>query len=251
MRVSERLQQVGIVLKDTTHPGNIGSAARAIKTMGLSRLLLAAAQTRIDNTARARSAGAEDILEAARFFPALRPALNDFTHVYAFSARRRDLSPRRLTPRQAAEEAMQLITSGGSAAFVFGGEQSGLTNEDIRLANAVVEIPAAPDYASLNLGQAVQIACYELRLAAGAVTADSPRTLPTQESFNAMIDHLQRALVAIDLPRENDTRPLLPRLRRLLTKADLDDSEVRLLRGVWRAIIRASDNSAVCVSDKT
>ena len=238
MRVSERLAQIGIVLKDTTHPGNIGAAARAMKAMGVSRLSLVAAKTHIDGSAKARAAAALDVLEAAVWHNRLPAALAGYTHVYAYSARRRGMSPCRLTPRTAAQEAMVRVASGGSAAFLFGGERSGLENEDILHASAMVEIPTDPSCTSLNLAQAVQIACYELRQAAGAEVAAEKRDMPTQMELEAMLAHLQAALAAVGLPKQNDTRPLLLRLRRLLARAEPDASEVRLLRGVWRAMMK-------------
>lgn len=257
MRVSEQLSQVAILLKDTTHPGNIGAAARAMKTMGITRLSLVAARTRLDDTAQAMAASAKDLLAQAAWHDTLPPAIAGFTHVYAFSARRRGMSPRTLTPRAAAAEAIARVRGGGRAAFLFGGETSGLENEDVLAASALVEIPANPQCTSLNLAQAVQIACYELRLASVASVAsvadvaddaDDEKTalpprddMPTQEEFAAMMAHLGEALTAIGLPKKNDTRPLLPRLRRLLTRAEPDASEVRLLRGVWRAILRERD----------
>ncbi|MCH9705369.1 MAG: RNA methyltransferase [Proteobacteria bacterium] len=242
MRVSEQLAQVAVVLKDTTHPGNIGSVARAMKTMGLSRLLLVAARTQIDATSRALSAGATDILDNAEWQQTLPEALTEFTHVYAFSARRRDMSPRCLSPQEAATEAMGQVRQGGRAAFIFGGERSGLENEDILQATAIIEIAANPEFPSLNLAQAVQIAAYELRQATGIARAGDPRQMPTREELDAMIEHLQQALAAVGLPKKNDTRPLMARLRLLLTRADLDQSEVRLLRGIWRAILSRPDD---------
>lgn len=238
MRVSEQLAQTAILLKDTTHPGNIGAAARAMKTMGVSQLMLVAARTALDDTARAMAVSARDVLDAAVQFDNLPAALADFTHTYAFSARRRGLSPRALTPRAAAAEAIHRVRAGGRVAFLFGGETSGLENEDILAATAIVEIPTAPACTSLNLAQAVQLACYELRLATGVQPAVHEREMPTQAEFEAMLAHMQEALAAAGLPKKNDTRPLLPRLRRLLMRAEPDASEVRLLRGIWRAMLR-------------
>ena len=239
MRVSEQLAQVAILLKDTTHAGNIGAAARAMKVMGLSQLKLVAARTAINDTAKAMAtAAAEDVLDAAAQHDTLQSALADFTHTYAFSARRRGMSPRTLTPRAAAAEAITRVQEGGRVAFLFGGETSGLENEDILTATAIVEIPTAPDCSSLNLAQAVQLACYELRLATGIQPAATPREMPTQSEFEAMLAHMEEALTAVGLPKKNDTRPLIPRMRRLLTRAEPDASEVRLLRGIWRAMLR-------------
>ena len=239
MRASERLSRLRIVLKDTTHPGNIGATARAMKTMGLSQLHLANPKTFIDDTAKAMAAGAADILETLVSHPTLPAAVADCTQVFALTARRRDLSPPALPVREAMNEALARATVGGPVAIVFGGERSGLDNEDILLANVVVEIPTAAEYSSLNLAQAVQIVTYELRQALALPVATTRRTPVPRHSLEALLQHLQQALHHIGLPKAGDTRPLLPRLRRLLTRADLDESEARLLRGICRAILAA------------
>ncbi|MGI9307004.1 MAG: RNA methyltransferase, partial [Gammaproteobacteria bacterium] len=157
-----------IVLKDTTHPGNIGAAARAMKTMGFSRLVLAAPKTLIDSQSRAMAAGAADILDCVQICEDLPEAVGECAHVFGFSARPRDLSPAQTSVRQAAATAAEKLAAGEKIAFVFGGERSGLDNDAMRRCGYAVHIPAASAAArrrSLNLAQAVQIAVYELRLA--------------------------------------------------------------------------------------
>ena len=256
MLINERMAQVCVVLKDTTHPGNIGAAARAMKTMGCANLRLAAAKTRIDGTSRAMSAHALDVLQDAAFYDTLDAAVADCTHVFAFTARRRELSPVCLTPRQMGEEAIRRIDEGGKTALLFGGERSGLENEDIQRAGFVVEIPTNPDYTSLNLAQSVQLAMYETRVAALAAAAakaammetvtensestesgEKQRDMPTQEEFDAMIKHMQQAMRAVGLPKDGSNKMLLPRWRQILTRAELDRSETRLVRGLWKAIL--------------
>lgn len=236
MRVSEKLAQVAVVLKDTTHAGNVGAAARAMRVMGLSRMVLVAAKaSAAAPEARAMAAGADAVLEGAVRAADLAGGLAEFTHVYAFSARRRDMSPPCLSPREAAVAAMGKVAAGGRVAMLFGGERSGLENADVMRATAIVEIAAAPEYSSLNLAQAVQIAAYELRLAAGVTPAVPRREMPTREEFEAMMAHLEEVLALAGLPKAGDNRPLVPRLRRFLTRADPEASEVRLLRGVLKA----------------
>jgi len=253
VRVNERMARVCVVLKDTSHPGNIGAAARALKTMGGTNLRLAAAKTLIDGTSRAMSAGALDLLQEANFYKTLDDAVADCTHVFAFTARRRDLSPVCLTPRQMGEEAMRRICNGGKISLLFGSERSGLENEDIQRAHFTVEIPTNPSYTSLNLAQAVQLAMYEMRVAALAATAtdrtaatehdadaesgEKPNDMPTREEFEAMLEHMQQAMRALGLPKDGNNKRLLPRWRQILTRAEPDKSETRLVRGLWRAIL--------------
>ena len=240
MRVDYPLSFVRVILKDVTHPGNIGAVARAMKTMGLSQLALVSPRSLMtDPEAQAMATGATDILEQARVFSALPDALADCTHAFAYTARRRDLSPVCLTPRQAGKEALQRIQAGGRCALVFGGERAGLENDDVRLCRFAVEIPTSPQYTSLNLAQAVQIAAYEMRQSLGLPAAGDLHEAPTQAEFDGMMAHWQEAFTAIDLPKNGANRLMLPRLQQLLLRAEPDKKEVRLLRGICRAILQS------------
>jgi tRNA(Leu) C34 or U34 (ribose-2'-O)-methylase TrmL len=156
------LPKVRIVLVETSHPGNLGAVARAMKVMGLSDLALVNPQCAIDDEARARASGAADVLESARIFASLDAALADAVLVAACTSRRRDLPHPAFTPRQAAPEILGLAR-GGPVAVVFGSETFGLSNEQLMKCRWLINIPANPDYASLNLGAAVQVLAYELR----------------------------------------------------------------------------------------
>ena len=237
------LSRIRVVLKDVTHPGNIGATARAMKTMGLSRLCLVAPRTLLtDKTAQALASNAADVLSAASVHATLPDAIADCTQAFAYTARRRDLSPVTITAKQAGKKAVERSASGGECALVFGGERSGLENDDVRHCGFVVEIPTSSEYTSLNLAQAVQIAVYEVRQALELPVAEQKRDMPTQAEFDGMMEHWHNAFTAVGLPKNNANRLMLPRLRRLLTRAELDKSEVRLLRGICRAILTTKED---------
>ena len=224
-------------LKDTTHPGNIGAAARALKTMGFSRLYLAAPKTLIDSQSRALASGAADILEKTNICETLPAALRECTHVFGFSARPRDLSPARLSVREAAKTAAEKLKAGGEIAFVFGGERSGLDNDAMLRCGYAAHIPAAGRSSSLNLAQAVQIAAYELRLALRGETEAKPaaQDMPTQAQLEMLFAHCGELLDDIKMPKRGDGGLLQARLRRLIMRAEPDAAEVRMLRGILRA----------------
>jgi tRNA/rRNA methyltransferase len=235
------LDRVRVVLSHPTHPGNIGAAARAMKTMGLSRLWLVSPASFPDPVADARASGAGDVLAGARLAGSLQEALSGTVFAAALTARRRDLSPARLEPRAAAAELVQWMRRDtcGEVALVFGNEASGLSNEELGLCALPVTIPANPAYASLNLGAAVQLMCYELRLAAmsqgqggvglSAEPSPEPATHGEIENFFA---HLESSIVASGFLDPAKPRRLMPRLRRLFGRARLEKGEVAILRGI-------------------
>ena len=229
------LAQMRVVLKDTTHPGNIGATARAMKTMGLRRLYLVSPRTLIDSQSRALAAGALDVLADAVVCETLSEALAECAAVFAFTARRRDLSPTFITARDGGGVAAKNLAAGGEVAFVFGGERSGLTNEDVQRAGYAVEIPTAAAYFSLNLSQAVQIAVYELRQAIAMAPRAAPRNMPTQEQIERLVEHGREVLAVMQMPKRGSDDLLLSRLRRLVMRAEPDASEVRMLRGLLKA----------------
>jgi TrmH family RNA methyltransferase len=229
--------RVVVVLCDVSHSGNIGAAARAIKTMGFSRLALAAPKAKIDAQARARAAGALDILDDCAVFADVDAALADAAHTIAYTARRRELAAPLLSANAAAEYAAKRIRAGGEVALLFGGEKAGLDNKAVARASRVAEIPANPDYSSLNLAAAVQIAAYETRR---ALAADMPppleRKMPTENDKRLLIRHCLRVIKTSGFVRPDDKRPLERRLRRLLARAEPDAAELKLLRGLLAAI---------------
>lgn len=235
------LSRARIVLHGTTHSGNIGAAARAMKTMGIARLYLAAPRALIDSGARAMAAGALDVLAAARVCDDLPAAISDCATVFAFTARPRDFSPSAVNVRDAGIVAAEKMAAGGEIAFVFGGERSGLSNEEVRLARYVAAIPSSSVYWSLNLAQAVQVAVYELRCAvlSGGGEEKTPACAPpTQEEMEMLLAHCGEFLSDIRMPKRGDGGLLRARLRRLLARAEPDASEVRMLRGILTAARR-------------
>ena len=171
------LARIRVVLSHTTHPGNIGAAARALKTMGLERLVLVAPRRFPDRQADAMAAGAAELLDRTRVCGTLDEALAGTTLAIALTARRRDLSPLAGDARSAAELAVAAARSGDEVAFVFGTEMAGLSNEDLIKCQRVAHIPANPAFSSLNLAAAVQVVAYELRMAA-ALRRRSRTTVP-------------------------------------------------------------------------
>jgi tRNA (cytidine32/uridine32-2'-O)-methyltransferase len=228
-----------IVLVGTQHPGNIGSAARAMKTMGLSRLMLVAPQRFPDREAYALAAGANDLLDVAEIHPSLASAVADCHLVLASTARHRTVPMPELTPREGAQRLLAAQAT-GEVALVFGRERTGLENDELQLCHAAITIPANPDYSSLNLAAAVQVLAYELRVArlaqAPAVQSpvpeldDLPAAHGEMESFFA---HLGALLDDIDFHKGKAPDMVTQRLRRLFLRAQPDPRELRILRGIF------------------
>lgn len=238
------LDRVRVVLSHTSHPGNIGAAARALKTMGLSRLLLVNPKRFPDDEAVARAAGAEDVLAHAEVFASLDAALGDCVFVCAVSARHRNLGPPPLPARLAAGEILARAGD-GEVALLFGNETAGLSNAEVQRCQATVFIPANPDYTSLNLASAVQLLSYELRLAAfdgcppvrtRAVPFASPPA--SQHEQQGFYEHLERIMVSSGFLDPQRPRRLLPKLRRLFGRAELERDEINILRGLLDALER-------------
>jgi len=221
------------VLVRTTHPGNIGAAARALWTMGLDALTLVEPRHFPHPDATARASGADVVLQHAKVVATLDQALAGCAHAIGLSARPREFAGRVLGVRAAAQEAVAR-TQGGTVALVFGTEMSGLTNDELARCASVATIPANPHYASLNLAAAVQVAAYELRVAAGQDAVwQAPRFAPaTQDQIEGLYRHAKSTLTAMRFLDPAMPRRLLPRLRRLFARADLEREEVNILRGV-------------------
>ncbi len=234
--MSAALERIRVVLSRPSHPGNIGAAARAMKTMGFADLRVVAPRSFPDPQATALAAGAADVLGAARVCERLEEALADTVLAAGFSARARDLSHRPLTVRQAAPGILQAAGE-GEVALVFGNETSGLSNEELGRCRMLVAIPANPAYPSLNLAAAVQVACYELASAASsfAPPAATGRAAATAEDVEALFAHWESAMVESGYLDPARPGRLLERLRRLLARARLERSEVKLLRGMLAA----------------
>ena len=252
---AERLR---IVLVGTQHPGNIGSAARAMKTMGFSRLVLVAPQRFPDPEAYALAAGANDVLEHAVCVDTLAQAVADCRLVLGCTARSRRIALEELHPRQAASRSLATVEAGGEVALVFGRERTGLENDELQLCHAAVHIPANPDYSSLNLAAAVQILAYELRVGWSMDSAPPPaspaveirgheaRSEPpaTHAELEGFFSQLAETLDAIDFHKGRTPAAALRKFRRLFLRADLDARDVRLLRGLLADARRMADIAA-------
>jgi tRNA/rRNA methyltransferase len=230
---------VRIVLSHPSHPGNIGAAARALKTMGFDELALVNPRFFPDPDATAMAAGAAEVLERASVHASLEAALADCTLAAGFSARGRDLSHPPMPLRDAAPE-LAAAAASGRVALVFGNETSGLSNEELLRCQRLVTIPANPAYSSLNLAAAVQVACYEL--AAGAGTHPLPPAgsgePATGEDVQGFLAHMESAVHESGYVDPENPGRFMERMRRLFARAGLERSEVRVLRGMLAAFER-------------
>lgn len=228
------LDNIRIVMVETSHPGNIGSAARAMKTMGLSRLTLVEPKCHPGAEARALASGADDVLRAIAIVDTLEEALAECIFAVAATARPRDLSPERLDARAAATRAAAM-SARGPVALVFGNETSGLSNDHVRRCNIAAHIPVNPAYSSLNLAAAVQVFAYELRMAADAHPGPVGRNhdeLASHDEIERLFTHAEEALSVIGFFDPANPKRLFPRLRRLAGRAGLEREEVDILRGM-------------------
>jgi tRNA/rRNA methyltransferase len=234
------------VLVEPSHPGNVGAAARALKTMGFSRLVLVAprvAHVQGDPEAVAMASGADDVLAAAHVVPTLADALAGVHWSVALTARTREYGPPQLTPRAAAREACRHAAH-SEIALVFGNERTGLSNEDVERCSALAHIPANPAYSSLNLAQAIQVLCYELRMAyledatgdtSGPASALALRA--SSDEVERMFGHLESALIALEFLDPANPKKLMSRLRRLFARSGLEHEEVNILRGIAKHVL--------------
>jgi len=232
-----------IILVETSHPGNIGAAARAMKTMCLDQLALVNPGSYPDPVAFARSSGAADLLENACLYPSLSQAVADCQFVVGITARSRKLSAPVMTPRQLVDH---MVTQNDEAqyAWVFGRERNGLSNEEIDLCNIVCTIPSNPDYGSLNIAAAVQVLCYEwyatsvgenFRRRPSSVISDPLAAVEEREGF---YQHLWQALSALDFLDTDNPVPLQRKLRRMFDRTRLTRSEINILRGILKNILK-------------
>ncbi len=234
-------ERIRIVLVGTTHPGNIGAAARAMKTMTMNNLALVAPKQFPDAAATARAAGADDILARATRYNSLAEAVSDCVLVYGATARTRHLPCPVLTPREACAELFTQAGDKAGVAIVFGREQSGLSNRELDLCNKVILIPGNADFSSLNLAAAVQIICYELYQyvfarqlpATGSGQASEP---VTAEALEQLYEHLEACLTETGFLDPDRPRQLMRRLRRLFNRAAPDQNEYNILRGILASV---------------
>jgi tRNA/rRNA methyltransferase len=223
---------VRVVLSHTTHPGNIGAAARAMKTMGLQHLYLISPRFFPDPQATAMAAGADDILQNAVVCSSIDEALQGVVFTVAMTARLRDISISVKTPREAMPEVLQQAAT-HPVALMFGTEMSGLTNEEMGKAQLGVNIPANPDFSSLNIAAAVQVMAYELGVAAQSFTQVQSQIEPaTHERIEGLYAHLEKTLFEIGFFTTQNPARLMQRLRRLYSRTRLEDEEINILRGM-------------------
>lgn len=228
------LSTIRIVLVGTTHPGNIGATARAMKNMGLSDLALVTPRVFPDEQATARAAGADDILSSAAVYPSLSAAIADCHLVIGASARLRSIPWPQLTPRQCADLAERQPRDSRTA-ILFGREHSGLTNEELELCHFLLHIPSNPEFSSLNVAAAVQLVTYELRLAAGGGDPQAEPAVPlaTGAELESFFGHLEATLWDIGFLHERRAGDsTMRRLRRMFNRSRLEEPEIHLLRGI-------------------
>ena len=232
------LDNIRFVLVGTTHPGNIGAAARAMKTLGLSNLHLVSPKIYPSAEATARASGADDVLHRAVVHDSLESALAGCHHVFGMSARLRHLPVPVMNPRQAVQQ-LENSDDDTHIAIVFGREHSGLSNDELDRCQYLVNIPANPDYSSLNLAAAVQVVAYELKMSfqpdidAGRI--GEQREAITSDDLSHLYDHFERSLTAIGFLDPDNPRYLMRRIRRLFNRADLDRNELQIMHGILRA----------------
>ncbi len=236
------LQKIRVVLVNTSHPGNIGGAARAMKNMGISQFYLVEPKEYPADKAVWRAAGAQDILESAVVVETLDEAVADCGLVVGTSARERRIPWPLVTPRECGERAIAEAQH-HDVAIVFGREDRGLTNEELHKCNYHVHIPSNPDYSSLNLGAAVQVLCYEVRMA--WMTAkegklphfdDWDQPPANHKALELYYEHLQETLEQLGFLEPGNPRQTMTRLRRLYSRVRLDQMELSILRGVLTSI---------------
>jgi len=240
------LANIKIVLVETSHPGNIGAVARAMKNMAVDNLCLVNPKVFPSADATARASGADDILANAKVYSNLPEAIADCQLVLGASARCRSISWPELTPRECAEKVI-IREPGNKVAIVFGRENSGLKNHELDLCHFLLRIPCNSEYSSLNIAAAVQVICYELFVAAGVqensrVGDKGDIPLASAEQMESFYGHLHQALVDIGFMHPDQSKSIMRRLRRIYNRNQLDTKELDILRG----ILRMSQNNNTC-----
>ncbi len=231
------------VLINTSHAGNVGAAARALKVMGFDDLVLVA--PRWENVLRReetiqRASGALDVLKNARIVATLDEALDGMTHLCATAMTPRDFGPPTLAPRPHFES---IKDAGHSVAFLFGSERFGMQNDDVYRCHACLSIPTNPSFGSLNLASAIQVIAYEWRQALGGFAveeATAPAQFADAPQVKGMLDHFEKALVDIDFLDPAAPKKLMPRLNQLANRAQVTQEEIHILRGVAKAMSQAA-----------
>lgn len=233
------LQNIRVVLVETSHPGNIGAVARAMKNMCLSRLALVRPKVFPSAEATSRASGADDVLHAALVVDELGDALADCTLVVGASARLRSVEWPQFAPKECARHAIS-VAQNAPVALVFGRESSGLTNDELAQCRYLVQIPSNPDYSSLNIAMAVQVVAYEIYTAvanpaAASTIPDASLRRATARQMQGFFEHLRQTIGDIGFTDPRHADKLMRRLRRLFLKAEPDVKDVNILRGILSA----------------
>jgi len=243
--------QTRFILINTSHAGNVGAAARAMKTMGFGDLVLVAprwANVLNREETIARASGALDVLKNARIVATLDEALDGMTHLCATAMTARDFGPPTVTPRahfEALVTANPALTA-GAIAFLFGSERFGMSNEDVYRCHVCLSIPSDPKFGSLNLGAALQVIAYEWRLALGGYSVQAATTesvLADAQQVAGMLAHLEQALQAIGFLDPQAPKKLMPRLNQLFNRAALTQEEIHILRGIAKMMDKTAARS--------
>ena len=231
-------QFVQIVLVETSHPGNIGSVARAMKNMGLANLSLINPKKFPHQEATALAGNATDVLDNAKIFSSIQEAVNTSKVIYATSARERTIEWPTLTANEAASEIQELVANEIEVSILFGREDRGLTNDELQLANKHLIIPAHPDYPVLNIAMSTQVVCYELYQAAQKNSVESWQDFPeyTSEELNNLIDHFNETVIALELVDPNNPKQIMTRMERMFRRLYPDQMEGNFLRGFLKAV---------------
>ena len=229
---------IQIVLVETSHPGNIGSVARAMKNMGLAKLALINPKKFPHQDATALAGNATDLLENAQVFDSIQTAVKGSKVIYATSARDRTIEWPILSAKDAAEEIQDLVNNNIEVSIIFGREDRGLTNEELQLANKHLIIPAHPDYPVLNIAMSTQVICYEIYQAAQNHSIESWQDFPeyTSEELNHLIQHFNETVQALDLVDTKNPKQIMTRMERMFRRLYPDQMEGNFLRGFLKAI---------------
>jgi len=251
--------QTRFILINTSHAGNVGAAARAMKTMGFGDLVLVAPRwANVLNREETiqRASGALDVLNNARIVATLDEALDGMTHLCATAMTPRDFGPPTVTPRAHFEAFTKVEPAAGAGgiAFLFGCERFGMSNEDVYRCHVCLSIPSDPKFGSLNLGAALQVIAYEWRLALGAYAVQAATTesvLADAQQVAGMLTHLEQALQAIGFLDPQAPKKLMPRLNQLFNRAGVTPEEVHIIRGMAKAMLQSAARSEARVPTQT
>ena len=229
---------INIVLVDTIHPGNIGSVARAMKTMGLSRLSLVNPRIFPSDDAIALSGNATDVLKNAKIYKNIREAIKDSTFVYATSSRDRSIQWPIKDAASAAKDIHAEVNNNKEISIIFGKEDRGLTNDELENANRLIEIPANPIYPVLNLAMSVQIISYEIFKASSDIKLKEWRDYPevNSEQLQMLIDHFIETAIDIDVIDPDNPKKIISRIKRMFTRLQPDEMEASFMRGFLSGI---------------